>query len=92
MCATNGRVIEKDSCFLAPAVDAYISAKGCGAIYMAARLGEVLFWAGIIFAALWLYRAFNEEGPKDNVALYVMPLFIVFIGWVLRYFLAGRKV
>jgi|RhiMetdeSRZDD1v2_1073273.scaffolds.fasta_scaffold4033969_1 hypothetical protein len=59
---------------------------------MAARLGEVLFWAGFILAALWFYRAFNAGEPQDDVTLYVMPLFIVFIGWVLRYFLAGPKV
>jgi hypothetical protein len=59
---------------------------------MAARLGEVLFWAGIILAALWLYLAFNAEEPQGDVTLYVMPLIIVFVGWVLRYFLAGPRV
>jgi len=59
---------------------------------MAARLGEVLFWAGIILAALWLYLAFNAGEPKDDFTLYFVPLVIVFVGWVLRYFLAGPRV
>jgi putative CocE/NonD family hydrolase len=69
-------------------------AQGCGTIYvayMAARLGEVFFWAGFILAPLWLYLAFNAEEPRGDVALYVMPLFIVFVGWVLRCFLAGPR-
>jgi membrane-bound acyltransferase YfiQ involved in biofilm formation len=59
---------------------------------MAARLGEVLFWAGVILAALWFYRAFNAGEPQDDVTLYVVPLFIVFAGWALRFFLAGPRV
>jgi hypothetical protein len=58
------------------------------------RHGSASFCFGqaFILAALWLYLAFNAGEPKDDVTLYGMPLFIVFVGWVLRYFLAGPKV
>jgi hypothetical protein len=59
---------------------------------MAARLGEVLFWASLILAALWFYFILGPGGaPKGDVTVYLTGAVIVAIGWALRYILADRK-
>jgi hypothetical protein len=59
---------------------------------MAARLGEVLFWACIILAGLWLYAVYGPgAGPKVDITGYAIAASLVLIGWALRYILAGRK-
>ena len=59
---------------------------------MAARLGEVVFWACIILAGLWLYAVYGPGGgPKVDITGYAIAAGPVLIGWALRYVLAGRK-
>jgi hypothetical protein len=59
---------------------------------MVARLGEVLFWACISLAGLWLYAVYGPgRGPKVDITGYAIAAGLVLIGWALRYILAGRK-
>ena len=59
---------------------------------MAARPGEVLFWACIILAGLCLYAMYGPGGePKVGITGYAIAAGLVLIGWALRYILAGRK-
>jgi len=67
---------------------------------MAARLGNVLFWLGIIIAIGWALlcyflmrpdfgRPFFDPGAATFVVLLVsVPSFL--IGWALRYILRGN--
>jgi len=62
---------------------------------MAARLGNVLFWASLGVAAFWLYSAYGPDGelnPREDLIGYGVAAVIVFIGWSLRYILAGRSI
>lgn len=56
---------------------------------MAARLGDVLFLGGFL-AVLLLFFVVLDAGHADDVSLYIGGGIIVFIGWALRYILAGR--
>jgi hypothetical protein len=48
---------------------------------MAARLGEVLFWACIILAGLWLYAVYGPGGgPKVDITGYAIGAGLVLIG------------
>jgi hypothetical protein len=59
---------------------------------MAARLGEILFWACIILSGLWLYAVYGPGGgPKVDITGYAIAAGLVLIGWGLRYILASRK-
>jgi hypothetical protein len=60
---------------------------------MAARLGNVLFWASVLFAALWFFAMLGPGGVSkgEEMQVYVGGAIIVLIGWALRYILAGRK-
>jgi hypothetical protein len=59
---------------------------------MVARLGEVLFWACISLAGLWLYAVYGPgRGPKVDITGYAIAAGLVLIGWAFRYILAGRK-
>jgi hypothetical protein len=68
---------------------------------MLARLGNVLFWTGIIIAAAWVSLIWSLGGtavlvnfgidtPGGQAATYVIPAALaVGIGWALKYILAG---
>jgi hypothetical protein len=62
---------------------------------MAARLGNVLFWAGILIAGAWLWFAAQIgllKNPSDGQSLVVAyggAGIVVLIGWALRYILRG---
>jgi hypothetical protein len=61
---------------------------------MAARLGNVLFWASIGVATLWLYSVYGPDGGinlREDLIGFVVAAVIVLIGWWLRYILAGRS-
>jgi hypothetical protein len=53
---------------------------------MTARLGNVLFWASILLAALWLYAMYGPGGVpnKSDMSPLAMGAVIVLIGWALR--------
>ena len=62
---------------------------------MAARLGNVLFWTGILIAGAWLRFAAEIgllKNPSDGQSLVVAyggVGIVVLIGWALRYILRG---
>jgi hypothetical protein len=62
---------------------------------MAARLGNVLFWASILIAGVWLWFAAEIgllKNPSDGQSLVVSyggAGIVVLIGWALRYILRG---
>jgi hypothetical protein len=64
---------------------------------MASRLGDVLFWLGIIIAAGWLvlsYFAFStrtggEFGTAEALTVFTIPAISLAVGWALRYILRG---
>jgi len=70
---------------------------------MLARLGNVLFWTGIIIAAAWvsfIWSVFGEDGlwafgadtPGKQAAVYIIPAAIaVSIGWTLKYILTDPR-
>jgi hypothetical protein len=61
---------------------------------MAGRLGNVLFWASIGVAAYLLYAVYGPDGeinPREDLIGFVVAAVIIFIGWSLRYILAGRS-
>jgi len=61
---------------------------------MAGRLGNVLFWASLGVAAYWLYGVYGPDGelnPREDLTGFVVAGVIAFIGWSLRYILAGRS-
>jgi hypothetical protein len=67
---------------------------------MLERLGNVLFWVGIIIAIGWLAFSYvalsTREGQHpldvaDLLTVIVIPILSVAIGWTLRYILAGPK-
>ncbi len=62
---------------------------------MAARLGNVLFWTGILIAGAWLWLAAevgilkNTSDGQSLALAYGGAGFVVLIGWALRYILRG---
>jgi hypothetical protein len=64
---------------------------------MASRLGDVLFWLGIIIAIGWLvlsYFAFSTRarggfGTAEALTVFTIPAISLAIGWALRYILKG---
>jgi hypothetical protein len=65
---------------------------------MASRLGDVLFWLGIIIAVGWLvlsYFAFStmpsggEFGTAEALTVFTIPAISLALGWALRYILRG---
>jgi hypothetical protein len=62
---------------------------------MAARLGNVLFWTGILVAGAWLWFAAeigllkNPSEGQSPVVAYGSAGVVVLIGWALRYILRG---
>jgi len=66
---------------------------------MASRLGDVLFWLGIIIAIGWLvlsYFAFSTRpsgsGLRDMaevLTVFTIPVISLAVGWALRYILRG---
>jgi hypothetical protein len=67
---------------------------------MVARLGNVLFWLGVIIALGWLalsYFGFSTRpsggGIRDvaeALTVFGIPTISIAVGWALRYILAGR--
>jgi hypothetical protein len=68
---------------------------------MAARLGNVLFWLGMLIAAGWLWFGYTvimsgrgeTSAPLDEadvVTLFGIPIVSAGLGWALRYILSGR--
>jgi hypothetical protein len=68
---------------------------------MSARLGNVLFWLGIIIAVGWLLLSYyalttRQSGPvfgdaADVFAVFAIPIVSVTVGWALRYILGGTE-
>lgn len=59
---------------------------------MAARLGNALFWASVIFAALFFVAAEGLKKPfLQDISLPIICGLIVLVGWGLRYILGGNK-
>jgi hypothetical protein len=67
---------------------------------MRAKLGNVLFWLGIIIAAGWLLLSWlgystiagsRKFDISDFLIIAVIPALIVSMGWALRYILAGTR-
>jgi hypothetical protein len=67
---------------------------------MLARLGNVLFWLGIIIAVGWLALSFFAFSTRRNpysfgvaefLTIFAIPVISVATGWALRYILAGPK-
>lgn len=65
---------------------------------MASRLGDVLFWLGIIIAVGWLalsYFALStrsagaEFGIVEALTVFTIPAISLAVGWALRYILRG---
>jgi hypothetical protein len=65
---------------------------------MASRLGDVLFWLGIIIAIGWLalsYFAFSTSrsgggfGMVEVLTVFTIPAISLAVGWALRYILRG---
>jgi hypothetical protein len=67
---------------------------------MRAKLGNVLFWLGIIIAVGWLLLSWfgystiagsRKFDISDFLIIAVIPALIVSMGWALRYILAGTR-
>jgi hypothetical protein len=68
---------------------------------MSARLGNVLFWLGIIIAVGWLLLSYyalttRQSGPvfgdaADVFAVFAIPIVSVTVGWALRYIFGGNR-
>jgi hypothetical protein len=58
---------------------------------MAVRLGNVLFWVGVIIAAGWLSLWYPLTDAKQVFGTALVAIVIVGIGWALRYILGGRS-
>jgi dolichyl-phosphate-mannose--protein O-mannosyl transferase len=62
---------------------------------MVARLGNVLFWWGVIIAVVWLVMYFLFGGGIRNVGdalnAFAIPAICIAVGWGLRYILSGRQ-
>jgi hypothetical protein len=67
---------------------------------MQERLGNVIFWIGIIIAVGWLvlsyfgYASEPRQAPLDGAdifAITIVPVLSVGIGWALRYILGGGR-
>jgi hypothetical protein len=67
---------------------------------MRAKLGNVLFWLGIIIAAGWLLLSWfgysiiagsRKFDISDFLIIAVIPALIVSMGWALWYILAGTR-
>jgi hypothetical protein len=67
---------------------------------MLERLGNVLFWLGLIIAAGWLILSYFGLSTRPNptsfdlgdfLTVAVIPALSISIGWALRYILAGAK-
>lgn len=61
---------------------------------MAARLGDVLWWLGLLLgAAVGLFILAASSGPRDDAVLFAALYGVVpaSIGWVCRYILSGKK-
>ena len=65
---------------------------------MASRLGDVLFWPGIIIAIGWLvfsYSALSTRpsgagiGMDEVLIAFTIPAISLAVGWALRYILRG---
>jgi hypothetical protein len=62
---------------------------------MLARLGNVLFWIGVIIAAGWLFIGYSEYSTghhfesADFATLAIVPAISLSVGWALRYILRG---
>ena len=64
---------------------------------MASRLGDVLFWLGIIIAAGWLVLSYfgfstrtgGEFGTAEMLTVFTIPAISLAVGWALRYILRG---
>jgi hypothetical protein len=66
---------------------------------MAARLGNILFWLGIIIAVGWLALSYfaisttpggHPFGAAEFLTVTVIPIISASVGWALRYILSGR--
>jgi hypothetical protein len=60
---------------------------------MLKRLGNVLFGAAIVIAAIWLavYARTTADWGELAVIGGVIPMLIIATGWALRYIFAGPK-
>ena len=65
---------------------------------MASRLGDVLFWLGIIIAVGWLVLSYfalstrpsgAEFGTVEALTVFTIPAISLALGWALRYILRG---
>jgi uncharacterized membrane protein YhdT len=64
---------------------------------MASRLGDVLFWLGIIIAVGWLVlsyfalstRSSGGFGTVEALTVFTIPAISLALGWALRYILRG---
>jgi hypothetical protein len=65
---------------------------------MASRLGDVLFWLGIIIAIGWLVLSYfalstrpsgAEFGMAEVLTVFTIPAISLAVGWALRYILRG---
>jgi hypothetical protein len=65
---------------------------------MASRLGDVLFWLGIIIAIGWLVLSYfalstrpsgAEFGRAEFLTVFAIPAISLAVGWALRYILRG---
>jgi hypothetical protein len=67
---------------------------------MAARLGNILFWLGIIIAVGWLVLSYfalasRPSGRRvrdlaDALTVFSIPVVSFAVGWALRCILSGR--
>jgi hypothetical protein len=58
---------------------------------MAARLGDVLFWASVLLAGAWLWLAWFEGiAPDDWWPAGIIAAAIILAGMASRYVLSGK--
>ncbi|MFX7010040.1 hypothetical protein ABTI12_20325 [Acinetobacter baumannii] len=56
---------------------------------MIARLGDVIYWAGLLLAAVWTYATCSEASERGMYAAFAIAAFL--LGWAIRYILSGKK-
>jgi hypothetical protein len=57
---------------------------------MLQRLGIAIYWIALLLAAGPLLGVINTEG-FDRIFLGLMAFSILFLGWIIRFILTGRR-
>jgi hypothetical protein len=56
---------------------------------MISRLGDVIYWAGLLCAAVAAFIAVNNV--PDRIMYIIVTIGWVLLGWAIRYVLSGKK-